>query len=115
MELRAQLAVRFFRTSAGTEPVRDWLRSLPTAERKVIGDEIRTVQLGWPLGMPLVRKMEPKLWEVRVGLATRIGRVLFTVFDREIVLLHGFIKQSAKTPQADLHLARKRLSLLLKK
>lgn len=110
----SRLIARFFRTAAETEPVRDWLKSLPAPERKAIGDEIRTVQFGWPLGMPIVRKMETDLWEVRVRLSTRIARVLFPVVDNEMVLLHGFIKQSAKTPRADLDLARKRKSLLFR-
>jgi phage-related protein len=111
MEL-PKLTARFFRTTTGVEPVRDWLKSLPTSERKAIGDEIRTVQFGWPLGMPVVRKMESGLWEVRVRLASRIARVLFTVSANEMVLLHGFIKQSAKTAQSDLELAKRRRSLL---
>ncbi len=52
------LAVRFFKTDGGTEPVRDWLRELSAIDRKTIGEDIKTVQFGWPLGMPLVRKME---------------------------------------------------------
>ena len=50
------LTVHFFRTPAGTEPVRDFLCNLPTADRKVLGTDIKTVQFGWPLGMPVVRK-----------------------------------------------------------
>ena len=46
------LEVRFFKTDGGTEPVRDWLRELPAVERKRIGEEIKTVQYGWPLAMP---------------------------------------------------------------
>jgi hypothetical protein len=49
------LGVRFYRTAAGNEPVREWLKELDGADRKKIGEEIKTVQLGWPLGMPLVR------------------------------------------------------------
>lgn len=105
---RPELAVRFFRTTEGREPVRDWLKSLPKQERKVIGDEIRTVQFGWPIGMPLVRKLGAGLWEVRVSLPNRIGRVLFTIVDREAVLLHGFIKKSQQIPARDLAVARQR-------
>ncbi|MDF1537003.1 MAG: type II toxin-antitoxin system RelE/ParE family toxin, partial [bacterium] len=50
-----QLKVYFFRQESGKEPVRDWLRSLSTEDRKLIGADIKTVQWGWPLGMPLVR------------------------------------------------------------
>ena len=60
------LAVRFFRSSQGNEPVRDWLRSLSATDRKLVGEEIRTVQLGWPIGMPVVRKLDTDLWEIRV-------------------------------------------------
>lgn len=62
------LEVRFFKTDTGTEPVRDWLRELSATDRKAVGEDIKTVQFGWPLGMPLVRKMDKYLWEVRVHL-----------------------------------------------
>ena len=103
------LAVRFFKTDGGTEPVRDWLRELSAIDRKTIGENIKTVQFGWPLGMPLVRKMEKVLWEIRVHLDGRIARVLFTVSSGKIVLLHGFIKKSQVTPQPDLKLAKDRM------
>ena len=56
-----RLEVRFFRTAAGTEPVREWLQSLARADRKIVGEDLKTVQFGWPLGMPLVRKLETDL------------------------------------------------------
>lgn len=59
------LTVRFYRTSGGTEPVREWLQELSREARRAIGEDIKTVQFGWPLGMPLVRKIEARLWEVR--------------------------------------------------
>lgn len=103
------LEVRFYKTDAGTEPVRDWLRGLSAIDRKTIGEDIKTVQFGWPLGMPLVRKMEKDLWEVRIHLDGRIARVLFTVSNGTIVLLHSFIKKSQATPQPDLKLAKHRM------
>lgn len=106
------LQVRFFKTLQGHEPVREWLRELPAAERRAIGEDIRTVQLGWPLGMPLVRKLVPGLWEVRVKLKDRIARVLFTVEEGDAVLLHGFIKKSQKTPATELATALERKRLL---
>ena len=103
------LEIRFFRTDAGAEPVRDWLRALPANERLAIGGDIRLVQLGWPLGMPLVRKLEPDLWELRTRLQDRIARVVFTVETEVVVLLHGFLKQSRKMPEHELATARRRL------
>ncbi len=102
------LHVRFFKTSQGHEPVREWLQDLPAAERRAIGEDLRTVQLGWPLGMPLVRKLAPGLWEVRVKLKDRIARIVFTVEAGDAVLLHGFIKKSQKTPPTELATAHER-------
>lgn len=107
-----KLTVRFFRTEEGREPVREWLKALPEAERKRMGDEIRAVQFGWPVGMPLVRKLQPNLWEVRVRLAGRIARVLFTVVNAEAILVHGFIKKSPRTPKEDLTLSERRVRLV---
>ncbi|MBF0341472.1 MAG: type II toxin-antitoxin system RelE/ParE family toxin [Magnetococcales bacterium] len=104
------LDVVFFLTSSDNNPVRDWLRSLPMEDRKIVGEDLKTVQFRWPLGMPLVRKLEPGLWEVRTHLSSgRIARVLFTVQGRDMVLLHGFEKKSRKTPKEDLDLARNRM------
>lgn len=106
------LAVKFFRTDAGNEPVREWLRDLTAEDRKVIGTDIKEVQFGWPLGMPLVRKLEPDLWEVRSEIADGIARVLFTVLERQMVLLHGFVKKAQKTPKNELAVAKARLRRL---
>jgi phage-related protein len=100
------LKVRFYQTSSGREPVREWLNHLTEVDRKHIGNDIKTVQFGWPLGMPLVRKLEPGLWEVRLPITDGIARVLFTVVGAIMVLLHGFVKKTQKTPASDLTLAR---------
>ncbi|MDU8361764.1 type II toxin-antitoxin system RelE/ParE family toxin [Pseudomonas syringae group sp. J309-1] len=106
------LTVRFFCTDAGNEPVRDWLVALPRQHRRLIGIDIKAVQLGWPMGMPIVRKLEVGLWEVRSDLGDTIARVLFAVAACEMVLLHGFIKKSQKTPLTELTTARQRKSRL---
>lgn len=100
--------VVFFRTESGSEPVRVWLKGLSRQDRQIIGGDIKTVQYGWPLGMPIVRKIEHGLWEIRSRLEHRIARVLFTIQDGRMILLHGWIKQSQRTPQDDLRLAKVR-------
>ena len=107
-----RLKVVFYKSPSGNEPVRDWLKSLSSEDKKIIGEDIKTVQFGWPLGMPLVRKLETGLWEIRVILRGRIVRVLITVEGNTMVLLHGFIKKSQKTPLEDLNLAMERLARL---
>ncbi|HQQ64307.1 MAG TPA: type II toxin-antitoxin system RelE/ParE family toxin [Pseudomonadales bacterium] len=106
------LSVAFFCTDAGNEPVRDFLRALTIEDRKTIGTDIKTVQFGWPLGMPLVRKIDKNLWEVRSDIADGIARVLFTVKEDQMVLLHAFIKKSQKTPPNELATANTRLKKL---
>lgn len=103
------LAVSFYRTDAGNEPVRDWLKELPRHDKRIIGEDIKTAQIGWPLGMPLIRKMDKNLWEVRSSLPDGIARVFFTVDGNRMILLHGFIKKSDKTPQNELNTAMARL------
>lgn len=106
------LEVRFFRTDSGTEPLREWLKSLSAIDRKTIGGDIKTVQFGWPLGMPLVSHLGAGIWEVRSRLDNRIARILFALEGQTMVLLHGFIKKQQATPKQDLDLARDRLKTL---
>ena len=104
------LQVVFFKTEAGNEPVREWLKSLTNEEKKIVGEDIKTVQFSWPIGKPLVDNLGEQIWEVRSRLSNRIARTLFIVVNEEIVLLHGFIKKDRKTPVEDLRLAKKRKS-----
>lgn len=106
------IPVVFFRLDSGREPVREWLKSLRKEDRRVIGEDVKTLQFGWPVGMPLTRKLAPDLWEVRSSLGSGIARVIFTVLDGSIVLLHGFVKKTQKTPPQDLSLAKRRLRTL---
>jgi len=108
------LDVVFYKTEAGNEPVREWLKSLPREDRRTIGEDIKTAQYAWPLGMPLIRKMERGLWEVRSSISQGIARVIFTIKDSMMILLHGFVKKSQKTPPNELDTARRRLSNLEK-
>ncbi|MDQ3389544.1 MAG: type II toxin-antitoxin system RelE/ParE family toxin [Gemmatimonadota bacterium] len=104
-----KVPARFWKGANGTEPVRDWLQSLNKEDRKAIGGDIATVEYGWPVGMPTCSSMGVGLWEVRTNLADkRIARVLFCFAERQMVLLHGFIKKTKKTPGNDLAIARKR-------
>ena len=108
MKAERPLNVVFFKTDAGNEPVREWLKELPKEDCKVIGTDILTVQYAWPVGKPLVDNLGEGIWEVRSRLDNRIARTLFALVDQEIVLLHGFIKKQQKTPADELELAKKR-------
>lgn len=109
-----EIPVVFYRTSGGTEPVIDWLRSLPAEDRRVIGTDLATVQFGWPIGMPLCRPLGQGLWEMRSTLPSRrIARLLFFVHGDRIGVVHGFIKKTRKTRAEDLGLARRRMKEML--
>ena len=112
MPIARPIPVRFFRLDSGREPVRDWLKRLPKEHRKAIGEDIKTVQFAWPIGMPLVRKMDDDLWEVRSHISSGIARTFFTVHEELIVLLHGFVKKSQTTPAKELATAKRRLAKL---
>ena len=104
---------KFFKTDSGHEPVRDWLLNLSRENKKKIGENIKLTEYGWPLGMPVCRPLGGGLYEVRVSLAQgRIERVIFCIEGDQMVLLHGFLKKSQKTPEKVLNLARNRRKVL---
>lgn len=105
-------SVTFYRAESGREPVRDWLKTVAPTIRKRIGRDLYTLQLGWPLGMPLARKLNPILWELRSQIPNGIARIIFTEENGALVLLHGFIKKSQKLSKAELALAKKRMAAL---
>ena len=81
-----RVPARFYRTEAGNEPVREWLKQLTPAERKVIGIDIKTVEYGWSIGMPTCRPMGKGLYEVRSNLPDgTIARVLFCIYQEHMV------------------------------
>ena len=103
--------VHFYRSENGREPVHEWLKSLRRPDTIVIGEDIRAVQIGWPVGLPVCRSLGEGLYEVRSSLPNgRIARVLFCFHSNAIILLHGFIKKTDRTPVGDLRLAKKRRS-----
>ena len=109
------LKVQFYQTENGVEPVRKWLKEELTEEdRKIIGEDVKTVQEGFPMGMPLVRSLGSGLWEVRSAITgKRIARILFFHHADRLILLHGFVKKTQKTPNTEIKLALDRLNRLM--
>ena len=109
MERLKKLPARFYETPAGRKPVRDWLSEIGAENRRIVGYDIQTVEFGWPVGMPTCRPLGGGLWEIRSDFSDgTIGRVIFCIVQDEIVLLHGFVKKTQKTPPQDIALAGKR-------
>ena len=102
------LQAMFYKSLSGKEPVRDWLLKLDKQDRKAIGEDIATLEFCWPIGKPKCAPMKGQagLYEVRSSISSRrIARVLFMIVGNKMVLLHGFIKKTQKTPSKDLNLA----------
>jgi phage-related protein len=104
-----RIHAHFYRTPAGNEPVKEWLKKLPIADRRVIGTDIKDVEYAWPLGKPLVDSLGRGLWEVRSTITDGIARVIFCVLGDQMILLHGFVKKTTKTPVHEIALAHDRM------
>lgn len=105
-----KVTARFYRTLSGQEPVREWLNDFSKEDKKIIGADIQTVEFGWPIGMPVCKPLGAGLYEIRSFLSSsRIARTFFCMSCHEIILLHGFIKKSQKTPSKEIDTARKRM------
>jgi len=108
-----KLALHFYRSASGQEPVREWLKAVSRADRHVIGLDLMRAQYRWPVGMPLCRPLGAGLWEVRSDLERgRQARVLFCQSGNRLVALHAFMKKTRTTPVDALALARARMKEL---
>lgn len=98
-----RMPVVFYESSAGKEPVRDWLCGLSVEDRRIIGFDIARLEFGWPVGMPLCRSLGEGLWEVRSSLpGGRIARVFFCVDAGEMVLRTALRRRPGRRPRPSL-------------
>jgi phage-related protein len=102
------LSCAFYKSATGHEPVREWLRLLPGIVCKEVGSDIQKVQWRWPVSRPLVGSFGGGLYEVRTSFEGNIYRVFFCIRESTMVLLHGIMKKTQKTPQVDLETAMER-------
>jgi phage-related protein len=103
--------VMFYETASGNKVVLDSIRDLSPEEKKVVGEDLMTLQIGFPMGLPLCRPLGDGLYELRSSLPSKREFRLIFFFDRALQVLlvvHAFFKKSAKLPKAELDLARKR-------
>ena len=100
-----RINAEFFQSDRSREPVREFLRAIPKDDRKVIGEDIRVVEYGWPIGMPTCDRLGKKLYEVKSTAGKREYRILFSVYGSRMVLFHAFVKKTQKTPAREINLA----------
>lgn len=87
------------------------MKTLNREDCRIIGSDIKDVEFSFPIGLPLCRSLSgyKDLWEVRSKITEgRIARVIFYISKGKMILLHGFIKKSQKTPKKEIELAIKR-------
>lgn len=104
------LEVEFYKTEGGNEVVLDFLRGLPADDKKTVGEDLKTLQFGYPIGMPLCRPVG-RLWELRSSPPSKRELRLLWFYHkkaRTIVVVHAFIKKTQKTPQKDINLGEAR-------
>ena len=94
-----------------SEAVQDEILALPdTLAARYIVLTRRMIALGPNLGEPHTKAFGEGLFELRLKGAEGIARVFYcTLVGRRIVMLHGFVKKSAKTPLRERALAEARL------
>ena len=104
------IEVQLYKTEGGNEVIRDFLRGLPADDRKTVGEDLKTLQYGYPIGMPLCRPVG-KLWELHSSLPSKRELRLLWFFHKAtqtIIVVHAFIKKTQKTPQKDINLGEAR-------
>ena len=105
-----RISAVFYRSISGNEPVRDFLKDMRKEDKLIVGADIKTVEYGWPIGMPVCKPLGSGLYEVRSNISDgRIVRVIFTIQNNKMILLHGFVKKTQKLPEAEINIAKKRL------
>ena len=111
--MREALEIVFYKIADGREPVRDWLKTMGRPDSTLIGESIGYIQRRWPVALPTCRALKDGLYEARSDLpGNRAARVFFGFHAGRIVLLHGIIKKSQKTPEKEMVLARRRLAAI---
>ena len=104
-------SVEFYSDRDNSSPVLDWYETL---DDKTKAKLIWTFQLletnGIEVGMPYIKPLEDKLYEVRAEVNRNAIRVIYFLYtDRRFILLHGFHKKTQKTPKKELEKAKKYL------
>ena len=102
----------FYEKEDGTKPVEEFLDTLPSKHRaKAVWEMELLGESGVTLGKPYTSHISGKLWELRIKFASDISRVFYFVQSgKKIVLLHGFVKKSQRTPKSETSIAETYLS-----
>lgn len=106
----------FYKDAQGNNPIEEFFLELAKDNKVLLSQARKGIEKLRNRSYhrePLSKHIEPGLWELRVKAGTDIFRIVYTFAKgRIIILLHGFIKKTRKTPLGELNVARKRLKEL---
>jgi phage-related protein len=108
MVIAKSFDICFYQETSGKEPVLEWIKDFNEKEQKIIGRDIKQMQYTWPWKMPLIKSLGNGLMEIRIKLQDKQVRIFFILHDGVIILLHGFVKKTQKTPNNEIEIAFKR-------
>ena len=99
-----QRKITFYRTANNKCPVEDFLSSLPAKVVQKIAWVLRLIVQLERVPVLYLCKMEDTddIWECRIKLGSNIYRIFAFWDGHEIILTHGLIKKSQKTPQGEI-------------
>ena len=104
-----QISVEFYNLPDGSEPAKEFLKSL---DPKMKAKMLRTIELletnGRDLRMPYSEFLDDGIFELRAKVSSNITRVLYFFYvGNRAILTNGFIKKTQKTPKEELAKAKK--------
>lgn len=115
MTITKPFELRLYQEASGKIPVLEWLKDFNKEERKIVDRDIKYIQYSWPWKMPLIKPLGGGLMEIRIKLKDKQVRIFFILHDSIIVLLHGFVKKTQKTPNNEIDIALKRAKQIKQK
>jgi len=100
--------VDFYDLADGTKPAGDFLLGLPMKMRAKITRTISMLESGGTaLREPHSKHLDDGIFELRAKVGSDITRVLyFFVIGRRIIITHGFVKKTDKTPPNEIKKAK---------
>jgi|SRR3989304_6964575 len=106
-----EFTIKYYEKENKEKPVEDFISSLDIKMRqKVFSYIVMLKEKGW-LPFPYTSHIEGKIWELRIKYSSNIYRILYFMHTgRQIVLLHGFVKKTQKTPRGEIDIAIKRMN-----
>lgn len=109
--------VDYYLSSSGENPAKIFLDSISERERAKVFRIFQNIQIyGLQSVLPHLKKLSgTSLWEIRVLGKDSIRIIYAILIENTVLILHGFMKKTKRTPEGEIHLAEKRYEDFLKR